>query len=151
MNDENNKVDENGVGTVEVKGFYMQGVTDYVDITTRPREWFYNLLKDDKLQEAWNGEPFSYAVILPTKEVHASDFAIMNFILFNRANVPLAKVTGGIDVFESRKETDDWVIDCLPCGLLRFFYRDRRCEVHFNLGSNFEITVGDYYDYRDRI
>ena len=108
------------------------------DILNMKKEDFYKLAEDGNLPQAKCGDKFASIVILPTEDLHESGFAIMHFILLDNNDKPIAKGTHSSDVLEVLFNADAWAIDCLPCGLLRFFHYSRYSKVIFNL-SGFQI------------
>lgn len=102
-----------------------------------------------KLPQAETGLEFRYLVILPTGILHESGYGTMYFVLFDDDGEPIAKVTRGTDVLMVWKKPSDWHIDCLPCGLLRFFHFGQDSKVFYN-GMEFEFYptgnkfIGEY-------
>lgn len=90
------------------------------NILEMTKQDFYDLLNDDELKEAQFCDEFTSVVIIPTDFKHESGFNIMNFVLLGKNGVPIYKLTNITDVFRAMND-DDWVIDCLPCGFLRFY------------------------------
>lgn len=77
-------------------------------------------------------------IILPTRRIHSSGYACMEFVLIGLDGKPLGRIGGGTDVvhidgiggvgwrFHMGKVRDitkvgGWSIDCLPCGLLQLW------------------------------
>ena len=114
------------------------------EILNCDKDYFYELL--GKLPQAETGLEFRYLVILPTGLLHDSGYGVMYFILLDDNNEPIAKVTRGTDVLMEWKNTSDWHIDCLPCGLIRFFHFGRRTNVIWNTSNSFEIVPDKYFE-----
>lgn len=112
------------------------------DLLHQPKDYFYKLIKDENLPEVKYKLKFDSVIILPTEDMHNSGFRIMNFILLDKNLNPIAKATGGADVFRLNINPSAWHIDCLPCGLLRFFHVYKSSVVLFN-GNEFEIYSAD--------
>lgn len=107
------------------------------------KEDFYKLAEDGSLPEARCTNECGSIVILPTDIEHDSGFNVMMFILLDDNCKPIYKATFGSDVMEVLFKADAWSIDCLPCGLLRFFHHERRTKVVFNV-SGFQIKPGSW-------
>lgn len=119
------------------------------NIIDKDKEYFYELALGDELKEAEWGLEFTSVIILPTSIHHDSGFNIMWFILLDNEENPIAKATGGADVMKVWRNPDDWHLDCLPCGLLRFFHFGQDSKVFYN-GMEFEFypagnkNIGEY-------
>lgn len=94
-------------------------------------DWTRAELEALPFRENWTetSEPFDSLIILPTEDIHDSNFRCMDFIAA-RGDVPLYRCSGGSDVLHidgiggpRDKELDKaWSIDCLRgSGLLRLF------------------------------
>lgn len=101
---------------------------------------------------------FDYIVILPTKEIHSSDFLCMEFVLC-ADNHAICRVGGGSDVIHidgiagaGNLKPDDyidfhkkifavkqWAVDCLPSGLLRLYCFGRKLTCGPSFISSFEL------------
>ena len=105
---------------------------------------------------------FNSIVIIPTDEMHESGYMCMDYVLVSiEEYAPICKVGGMSDVLEidgiggygygsilNCKRLDGkcvlepkgWCIDCLPCGYLRLFSRDKMfLNKHYIPTSSFEV------------
>lgn len=74
---------------------------------------------------------FNSLVVMPTSQIHDSDFRCMEFCALLDGK-PIAMLGGGSDVFHfdgiggygvdrDKVERKEWCFDCLPCGYIRIW------------------------------
>ena len=71
------------------------------------------------------GEEYSQIIIIPTEDIHDSEYRCMKYVLlkFKESSLVVVGVVGGYsDVIHLPKTVTRINIDCLPCGYLRVMF-----------------------------
>lgn len=86
------------------------------------------------------GKEFNNIIIIPTDDMHDSDFRCMKYILLTWDLEVVGVVGGYSDVIHLWKVGAS--IDCLPCGYLRVMLNETATVPYF-IGSDFFVVRGE--------
>lgn len=92
------------------------------------------------------GEEYSQIIIIPTEDIHDSEYRCMKYVLlkFKEYSLVVVGVVGGYsDVIHLPKDVTRINIDCLPCGYLRVMF-DEPQRVPSFIGSDFFVDKWEW-------
>lgn len=87
------------------------------------------------------GKKYSQIIIIPTEDIHDSEYRCMKYVLlkFEEYGLVVVGVVGGYsDVIHLPKCITRITIDCLPCGYLRVMFDEPQRVPNF-IGSDFFV------------